>query len=313
MPRGGARAAIHGALPLCSASGPGAGAADRDRRDSLAAVAVDVTTRIRDALFPRRGNLTRISFDEDGRGFQAFVPDDELPGLSRELILQRVYDAVGEPPRGTVIDAGAHVGLWSLLASRTAERVIALEPNPINNQVLQLNRQLNRAENIECHAAALWIEDGTVAFQSSWHTTGGSVSSGGDRRVPARSLDSLIAEYGDIDVLKIDIEGAEFEVLPAAEQLERVGRIIGELHIGSAGQEEPVIRALEGAGYTVEVIPAPSLYGVGQLPRVIRNWSALEGQLRIKLALVALLLAPVRKPRRPPGSFDMPLFVAQRA
>ena len=51
---------------------------------------------------------------------------------------------------------------------------------------------------------------------------------------------------------------------------------------------------------------------MAQLPRVIRNWRALDGQLRIKLALVALLLAPVRKPRRPPGSFDMPLFVARR-
>jgi FkbM family methyltransferase len=273
---------------------------------------VDVTSRIRDALFPRRGNLTRISFEEDGRTFQAFVPDDELPGLSRELILQRVYD-VAAPPRGTVIDAGAHVGLWSLLASRTAEHVIALEPNPINHRVLQLNRQLNGAENIECHAAALWTEDGTVAFQSSWHTTGGSVSSKGDRRVQARSLDSLIAEHGDIDVLKIDIEGAELEVIPAAERWDRVRLVMGELHLSYPGQEEPVVRALEAAGYTVDVIPAPDLYRVTQIRRVIQNWTALHGQLKIKLALVAFLLAPVRKPRRPPGSLDLPLFIAHRA
>jgi FkbM family methyltransferase len=271
---------------------------------------VDATTRFRDAVFPRRGNLTRISFEEGGQTLRAFVPDDELPGLSRELILQRVYDVAS--PRGTVIDAGAHVGLWSLVASRTAERVIALEPDPVNNRVLQLNRELNRAENIECHAAALWTEDGTVAFQSGWNTTGGSVASDGDRRVQARSLDSLIAEYGDIDVLKIDVEGAELEVIPATKHLDRVRVVIGELHLRHPGQETPVVQALQAAGCTVDVIPAPSLYGAAQVPRVIGNWKALHGQLKIKLALVAFLLAPVRKPRRPPGSLDMPLFIARR-
>jgi FkbM family methyltransferase len=273
---------------------------------------MDATSAIRDVLFPRRGNLTRISFEDHCRVFQAFVPDDELPGLSRELILQRVYD-VDVPVGGTVVDAGAHVGLWSLLASRTADRVVALEPNPVNNRVLQLNRHLNQAANIECHETALWVEDGTVSFKSSWHSTGGSVAPDGDQRVAARSLDSLVDEYGDIDVLKIDVEGAELAVIPEVRRWDRVKVVMGELHLEFPGQERPVVRALEAAGYAVRVIPAASLYRRRDVTRVIANWTALHGQLKVKLALVAFLLAPVSKPRRPPGSLDLPLFIARRA
>jgi FkbM family methyltransferase len=273
---------------------------------------MDATSAVRDALFPRRGNLTRISFEDQGRTFEALVPDDELPGLGRELLLQRVYD-VEVPDGATVVDAGAHVGLWSLLASRTAARVIALEPNPVNNRVLEINRHLNAADNIECHEAALWTSDGTVSFKTSWHSTGGSVASDGDRQVPARSLDSLIDEYGEIDVLKMDVEGAELSVIPGARGWDRVKIVMGELHLASPGQERPVVRALEAAGYDISLIPAASLYRPKHVARVLANWKALHGQLRVKLALVAFLLAPVEKPRRPPGSLDLPLFIARRA
>ena len=60
-------------------------------------------------------------------------------------------------------------------------------------------------------------------------------------------------------------------------------------------------------------IGAPSLYEPRWVPRVLRNWRALEGQLRIKAGLVLYLLAPVAKPRRPQGSREMPLLVATRA
>lgn len=211
-----------------------------------------------------------------------------------------------------MIDAGAHVGLFSLIASQHAERVVALEPDPINHDVLTLNRRLNHADRIVIEHAALWSEDGEMPFQTSWHSTGGSIGEGGEVRVRTRSLDSLIAEHGDVELLKLDIEGAEFEVLPAARELRRVNRIVAELHLHEPGAERPIVRALEASGFQVRLIAAPSLYTPRWIPRVLRNWRSLEGRLRIKLGLLVYLLLPVAKPRRPPGSRDMPLLVASR-
>lgn len=267
--------------------------------------------KLKDLAYPPRGHLRRLRFRERD-WLTALVPDDETFGLSREMILQRVYDAAGGFPSGTVIDAGAHVGLFSLLASQHARHVVSVEPDPVNFRVLEINKQLNRLDNITPVNAALWSEDTELSFSTSWHTTGGAVGADGDLRVRAVSLDGLIEEHGDIDLLKIDIEGAETEVLPKSRQLARVRRIIGELHLHHEGEERPMVEALEAQGFRVRLISASSLYEPRWVRQVLRNWRALDGNLRIKLGLIAFLLAPVQKPRRPPGSRDMPLLVAER-
>jgi FkbM family methyltransferase len=47
-----------------------------------------------------------------------------------------------------VVDAGAHVGLFSLAASTFAKEVISLEPHPVNFKLLQLNLEINNTRNI---------------------------------------------------------------------------------------------------------------------------------------------------------------------
>lgn len=267
--------------------------------------------KLKDLLYPARGDLVRMAFRE-GDWVTALVPDDERFGLARELVLQRVYDLAGGFPAGTVIDAGAHVGLFSLAAAQHAERVVSLEPDPVNFRVLEINRRLNAAENITPLEAALWHEDGELSFRSSWHSTGGSVGPGGDLQVAARGLDGLIEEYGPVDLLKIDVEGAEFEVLPRSERLADVRCIVGELHLNRDGEEQAVVGSLRDRGFKVEIVSASSLYEARWAATVVRNWRALRGQTAIKLGLVAYLLAPLQKPRRPAGSRDMPLIVARR-
>jgi FkbM family methyltransferase len=164
---------------------------------------MEVPRLVKDLVFPARGDLRRIRFTEQGRQLQALVPDDERFGLSRELILQRIYDLAGPPASGIVIDAGPHVGLFSLIAAQHAERVVAVEPDPINRDVLALNRRLNAADRIVVEHAALWSEDGDVPFQTSCHSTGGRFGGTGDLPVSTRSLDSLIAEHGDVELLKL--------------------------------------------------------------------------------------------------------------
>lgn len=265
----------------------------------------------RDMVFPPRGNLTRVHFRER-EWVEALVPDDETFGLARELILQRVYDRAGGFPPGTVVDCGAHVGLFSLAAAMHASKVVSVEPDPVNFRLLEINRELNRAEHIVCLNRALWSEPGEVSFRRTGQTTGGTVSGDGDLTVQTTTIDDLVAEHGEIDLLKLDIEGAEFAAIEAATSLERVKRIAAELHLDAPGAEAPLVEKLEGCGFRVEVVRAADLYGRGELRSILRNWRALKGQTKLKLGLAAYILAPVEKPRQPENWHELPLLFAFR-
>jgi FkbM family methyltransferase len=272
---------------------------------------VEAPRVLKDLVYPTHGDLLQLRFRERD-WITAFVPDDEVFGLARELVLQRIYDRFDAGSYRLVVDAGAHVGLFSLIAAQRAVRVVALEPNPINFGVLEVNRRLNDARNLTALEAALWKTSGHVQFGASWHSTGGAVADTGDQTVTATSLDELVSAHGEIDLLKLDIEGAEFEVLGATEALDHVGQIVAELHFRDPAAGQQLVEQLRSRGFDVTLVPASSLYRASHVPTVLRNWRRLRGHLRVKLGVVAYLLAPVDKPRRPPGSRDMPLLVARR-
>lgn len=283
---------------------------------------VEAPAGLKRILFRDRGGLSPLRFLED-RWLTALVPDQERFGLARELVLQRIYDSSGAQLSAcrTVVDAGANVGLFSLVASRYVERVIALEPDPINHRLLELNLFANAADNVTTIEAALWTEDGEVEFarpphevQRPWSSTGAYVVTplmhGNGRLTKAVSLESVVERYGDIDLLKMDIEGAEEEVLVATSALGHVKRMIAELHLSRPGQERPIIIALREQGFSVRLLTAASLYTPGWVPRVLRNWGRLDGELLTKVGLLVYLLAPITKPRR--SGRDMPLLIATR-
>lgn len=136
----------------------------------------------------------------------------------------------------TVVDLGANVGLTTLFFAQffPEARYACVEPNPANAAVLRRNVAWlgARAEVIE---AAVSDHSGQVAFDDSGPSYDGHIAGSGQtgRLVPCCTLDQIVASCGLdwIDLLKIDIEGAEREVLrgnPAC--LSNVGAIIIELH-----------------------------------------------------------------------------------
>jgi FkbM family methyltransferase len=278
----------------------------------LARRLVNVVKRV---LFPSRGDLRLVRYR--GREWVgAYVPDDERFALLRELVLLRVYESKGvrlEDVSGTVLDAGGHVGLFSLLASQYARRVIVLEASRENAATAGLNAIRNGRDNVDVRNRALWHEQGTISFATGGHTGGGAAGNG-DESVQTVTLDDVISELGAVDLLKIDIEGAEYDVLSSAGQLAAIGAVVGELH--DDGDRDPrrirLRHALEQAGFSFEVITERDLFSRVYLRRLLANWSSLEGNLRVKLVLLAYFLLPVRKPIKWPGTRELPLFVARR-
>lgn len=121
-------------------------------------------------------------------------------------------------PGATVFDLGAHQAVVALLLADAVQpggRVIALEANPHNAEVAAKNVEMNRGNVtvLNCAAAA---ENGTITFNKSLNGQADSAMGDHGFNVPARSVDSLAAEYGAPDLVFIDVEGFELEVLKGA-------------------------------------------------------------------------------------------------
>lgn len=161
--------------------------------------------------------------------------------LCREIFVQNLYGCdMAHPPR-VIVDAGANIGLASVFyAHRYPEaRIIAIEPEPSNYQVLLKNTACY--PRITPVLAALWDrnEDIDVVDVGFGHTAFQTQEIKADAarsmvaRAKAITMDRLLTEFdiSAIDLLKIDIEGAEKELFEGpVEWIERVGVIAIEVH-----------------------------------------------------------------------------------
>ena len=123
-------------------------------------------------------------------------------------------------PGAVVYDVGANVGIYSLLASLRAGpsgRVYAFEPLERNLQYLRRHISLNNVQNCTVLAEAVCNEEGTRSFSAApFESSMARLSRDGELRVPSTTLDGCV--YGTRrlrppNIIKIDVEGAELEVL----------------------------------------------------------------------------------------------------
>jgi len=130
---------------------------------------------------------------------------------------QRAFAAAVEPTM-TVFDIGANVGFYTLIASRLVGprgRVVAFEPLPRNVDYLRRHVSMNAASNVTVIEAAVAERGGTGMLKEGSGPAEGALSSCGDVMVRLVALD-LLTDLPAPDVMKIDVEGAEFEVLRGA-------------------------------------------------------------------------------------------------
>jgi FkbM family methyltransferase len=121
-------------------------------------------------------------------------------------------------PGQVVFDAGAHVGFYTLLASRRVGAegaVVAFEPLPRNLAYLREHVRLNGVRNVEVVDAAVGEQEGVARFREGPNSSSGAVDAGGALEAPMVTLDSFVAcaRAPRLDVIKMDIEGGEAAAL----------------------------------------------------------------------------------------------------
>jgi FkbM family methyltransferase len=199
----------------------------------------------------------------------------------KEVCLDRDYEGGGIRLEDgwTILDVGAGIGDFSVSVAQRlpGSRVIALEPFAASRQVLLDNIRLNRVPNVQAFAYALGAGSGAHRLragraepgQSSTARLGRGVTAM-EEEVPGRSLRDLFGELGieRCDFLKMDCEGAEYEILMAADEatLTRVRHIALEYHDRYTRHDHrELAEFLEGKGYRVRTEPSPAHREIGYL------------------------------------------------
>ena len=181
-------------------------------------------------------------------------------------VIQEVFDLgsyshVNLKPTDTVLDIGANIGAYTLYASRRARQVISYEPFMENFDMLKGNVEQNDVHNVKlCNMAV-----GGKARKTVVHAGGpnfgtvslyASESTESMQETQVCSLEEVFSLHNltKVDVLKLDVEGAEYEILMEnAHVLSKIDRIILEFHdYKDLGDHRELIKVLKEEGFVVE-------------------------------------------------------------
>jgi FkbM family methyltransferase len=148
--------------------------------------------------------------------------------IREEEIIQHFQPRKGD----IVVDVGAHIGRYTLIASKRVGlngRVIAIEANPDNFQMLNRNVKLNQLTNVTSLNCAIYSQETKIKLylagegmgQTIYNTIMTERANEGKEKfleISANTLDHLLQlqEISEVNWIKIDVEGAELEVLRGA-------------------------------------------------------------------------------------------------
>ena len=164
---------------------------------------------------------------------------DSLQFLVDEIFLTGTYDVGELPPRPVIVDCGANIGIASLyFVHRYPDcRIIAFEPDPAAYRLL--DRNLQHYPNVQLFDVALGNRNSTLEFfEDSINKASLCASAFQDRPPNSRAITVNCVRLSDllpshVDLLKIDVEGMEWEILDDLEStglLQNIERLAIEYH-----------------------------------------------------------------------------------
>jgi len=206
-----------------------------------------------------------------------YTTHQEYHQLKREIFGKKPYYFEADNDTPIIVDAGANIGLATFYFKSLypKAKITAIEPYPPSFKLLKQNVFENKLEDINLIQAALWpkkldrLKLHVDQTKNRWHSTAGIMPGGWTSKqqtqffyTPTITLSQVIENLGIVDLIKLDIEGAEGRVLKQAlPKLNQVKQIICEYHptIYQADKtlNMPLIKLvqlLEKTGFEVQVL-----------------------------------------------------------
>lgn len=188
--------------------------------------------------------------------------DDSDIRVFKQIFVDNEYDSLNLPETAnTIVDLGANIGLSALffLKKYPNAHIIAVEPDTVNFEFMKRNLE-DYSNHVALLQAAIWPSDGVVSFVEhdesneglgAWGYRTETLTEGAEASVSAISIPTLMNQFSMdfIDILKVDIEGAEYELFEKGYEswLDKVGLIIIETHDRFKPNSEAMVRnALKG-------------------------------------------------------------------
>lgn len=172
-----------------------------------------------------------------------------------EIMVRRAYAFPHSGSKSPVIfDCGSNVGLSLSFYhdNYPGAQITAFEPDPKVAVYLEGNLERNGIKSVNLHRAAAWISEGSLRFASEGADGGRLDENAGGVEVPTVNLREVIGQFPQIDFLKMDIEGAEAELIPhLGDSLQRIRHLFIEYH-SYAGQQQAlhtILNVLEAQGF----------------------------------------------------------------
>ena len=165
----------------------------------------------------------------------------------------------------TVIDIGAHIGLFSLLVSQLCKtgKILSFEPVSENFDLLVSNLKLNRIENILPFNMAVSKNSGRLDLFLNNDQSAHSIFSKSSESISAEStsLQKIFDEnkISSCKLLKLDCEGAEYEIIDSlpSEYLDKIQNMVIEYHLADTKPElvKSLILKIKNAGFKIKTRP----------------------------------------------------------
>jgi FkbM family methyltransferase len=221
-------------------------------------------------------NVSLVKINVPEYGYRVFCPinvnkDDFVNMTTREEEIIKRF----QPHRGDiVVDVGAHIGRYTLIASKRVAvngRIVAIEANPNNFEMLNKNVKLNKLTNVTSLNCAVYSEETKIKLylagegmgQTIYNTIMPARANDGKEKfveIDADTLDHLLQLQGinDVNWIKIDVEGAEYEVLKGATNIISRSKDISlliEIHNLSGSNTtlyEPITRFLNEYNFEID-------------------------------------------------------------
>ena len=193
---------------------------------------------------------------ERAYGWQLEIIDPQMVvSQIDQIVIRRLNDFVTRSERPVILDCGANIGISVLNYKRRypGARIKAFEPDPVICRVLRDNLARNGAGDVEVLEAAVWTRAGDVTFMSHG-TDGGRIDRSPDQRDRLRVATVDLRDYLNvpIDLLKLDVEGAEYELVHhVRDALTSVANLVLECHLDqtSLAPFSRLLKELHGHGF----------------------------------------------------------------
>jgi FkbM family methyltransferase len=211
-------------------------------------------------------------------GFEVYFTDpQEFLHAIKEIFEEQCYHQTF-PSNALIIDCGSNIGISILYLKKIAPdaRIIAFEPDEANYEILKKNIEINQLNHIQLNKAAVWTENTELSFLVTGSMGSTIAMNHGTNTVQVKALRLKDFMHQKVDFLKIDIEGAEYQVLrDIADNLKNVNCLFLEYH-GTYQQNDELLEILNiihNAGFSFYIKEAASIYDRPFVPKKNGAWN----------------------------------------